>query len=125
MTDLFNGEFGDIGNYYKYQHDNRWSIDNPSRVHPRLASRDDAWYTNQYGNNTYFYGFTDYLRLKNIEIGYTLPQDILTGFISNVRFYANGLNVLTFTEYDMVDPEVAGRGYPLSKVWNLGLRVNF
>jgi hypothetical protein len=32
---------------------------------------------------------------------------------------------LTFTEYDMVDPEVAGRGYPLSKVWNLGLRVNF
>ena len=53
-----------------------------------------------------------------------IMKDNLKGFISNVRFYANGLNVLTFTEYDMVDPEVAGRGYPLSKVWNLGLRVN-
>ena len=127
LTTLFNGEFGDWGNYYKYQHDNRWSIDNPSRVHPRLASRGDTWYTDGgYGNNTYNYGSTDYLRLKNIELGYNLPQEFLgQGFISNFRLYASGLNILTFTEFGMTDPEVANRTYPLQKVWNLGLRVNF
>ena len=127
VASLFNGEFGDWGNYYKYQHDNRWSIDNPSRVHPRLASRGDTWYTDGgYGNNTYNYGSTDYLRLKNLELGYNLPDSILgQGFISNFRLYASGLNLLTFTEFDMTDPEVANRTYPLQKVWNLGLRVNF
>jgi hypothetical protein len=127
LTTLFNGEFGDWGNYYKYQHDNRWSIDSPSREHPRLASRGDTWYTDGgYGNNTYNYGSTDYLRLKNIELGYNLPQDALgQGFISNLRLYASGLNLLTFTEFDMTDPEVANRTYPLSKVWNLGVRINF
>jgi hypothetical protein len=97
-------------------------------VHPRLASRGDTWYTGGgYGNNTYNYGSTDYLRLKNIELGYNLPQSALgqQGFISNLRLFASGLNLLTFTEFDMTDPEVANRTYPLSKVWNLGIRVNF
>jgi TonB-linked SusC/RagA family outer membrane protein len=127
MATLFNGEFGDWGNFYKYQHDNRWSIDNPSRVHPRLASRGDTYYSGGgYGNNTYRYGATDYFRLKNIELGYTLPESLLSnGFISNLRLYASGLNLLTFTDFEMQDPEVAGRGYPLSKVLNVGLRVNF
>ena len=73
------------------------------------------------------YGSTDYLRLKNIELGYNLPQSALgqQGFISNLRLFASGLNLLTFTEFDMTDPEVANRTYPLSKDWNLGIRVNF
>ena len=46
-------ESGDIGNYLKYSHDNRWSINNPSSVHPRLASRNNTYYTNPgtFGNN--------------------------------------------------------------------------
>ena len=121
------GEFGDIGNYYKWQHDNRWSIDNPSRVHPRLASRSDTYYTNNYGNNTYYFAPTNYLRLKNIELGYNLPKELLgENYFSNVRIYANGLNILTFTKYDNIfDPEVAGRGYPLSRVFNFGVRASF
>jgi hypothetical protein len=64
--------------------------------------------------------------LKNLELGYNLPESILgQGFISNFRLYASGLNLLTWTEFDMTDPEVANRTYPLQKVWNLGLRVNF
>lgn len=124
---LFSGEFGDIGNYYKWQYDNRWSIDSPSREHPRLASRGDTYYTGGgYGNNTYRYFSTDYFRLKNIELGYTLPEKILKkGFISNLRFYASALNLFTISSFDIWDPEVAGRGYPLSKVLNVGLNATF
>lgn len=124
---LFSAEFGDIGNYYKWQYDNRWSIDNPSREHPRLASRGDTYYTGGgYGNNTYRYFSTDYFRLKNIEIGYTLPESIMKkGFITNLRLYASGLNLFTVSSFDIWDPEVAGRGYPLSKVLNIGLTATF
>ena len=122
---LFDGEFGDIGNYYKYQYDNRWSIDNPSREHPRLASRGDTYYTGSFGNNTYRYFSTDYLRLKNLEIGYNMPSHLTNGFISKLRLYANGLNLLTFSKFKIWDPEVAGRGYPMSKVFNVGLKATF
>ena len=123
----FDGEFGDIGNFYKWQYDNRWSIDNPSPDHPRLASRGDTYYTGGgFGNNSYNYFSTDYFRLKNIEIGYNVPSTALNnGFISNLRLYASGLNLLTISEFDIWDPEVAGRGYPMSKVLNVGLRATF
>ncbi|MEL6945765.1 MAG: SusC/RagA family TonB-linked outer membrane protein, partial [Bacteroidota bacterium] len=69
----FQTESGDIGNYTKYSHDNRWRIDAPSSEHPRLASRGDTYYTGgSYGNNTYFLFDKDYIRLKNLEIGYNL-----------------------------------------------------
>jgi len=124
---LFDGEFGDIGNFYKWQYDNRWSIDNPSSEHPRLASRGDTYYTGGgFGNNTYRYFSTDYFRLKNLEIGYTVPESAINkGFISNLRLYASGLNLLTISKFDVWDPEVAGRGYPMSKVLNVGLRATF
>ncbi|MDC1285595.1 TonB-dependent receptor [Flavobacteriaceae bacterium] len=124
---LFEGEFGDIGNFYKYQFDNRWSIDSPSREHPRLASRGDTYYTGgNFGNNTYRYFSTDYFRLKNLELGYNVPETLLTkGFVSGLRIYVSGLNLFTISEFDIWDPEIAGRGYPLSKVLNVGFKVNF
>ncbi len=67
-------ESGDIGNFLKYSNDNRWSIDNPSDEHPRLASRGDTYFTGgAYGNNTYFLFDKDYVRLKNLEVGYNIP----------------------------------------------------
>ncbi len=124
---LFSGEFGDIGNYYKWQYDNRWSIDNPSNVHPRLALRGDTYYSGgNFANNTYNYFSTDYFRLKNLELGYNVPEASLNNnFVSNLRLYVSGLNLLTFSAFDIWDPEVAGRGYPMSKVLNVGARVNF
>ncbi|MEM8898503.1 MAG: TonB-dependent receptor [Bacteroidota bacterium] len=126
----FQTESGDIGNFLKYNHDNRWSIENPSSEHPRLASRGDTYYTGgNFGNNTYFLFSKDYIRLKNMEIGYSLPTDLVSKInISNVRIYVNGLNLVTFADQDIFDPEVEngnGQYYPQSRVINTGLSVTF
>ncbi len=123
-------ESGDIGNFLKYSYDHRWSIDHPSSTDPRLASRGDTYFTGgSYGNNTYFLFSKNYIRLKNIEIGYNLPAKLLTKYkISNLRVFANGLNVLTFQKSKIFDPEAtaaSGVYYPQSRVLNLGFNVTF
>lgn len=75
-----------------------------------------------------------YLRLKSLEIGYTIPRDIIqkTG-LSNVRIFFNGFNLLTFCrkELKQADPEReerdwnANAAYPLMKTYNIGFNVNF
>jgi hypothetical protein len=126
----FYTESGDIGNFLKYSYDNRWSIDNPSRTHPRLASRGDTYYTGgNFGNNDYFLFSKDYLRLKNLEIGYNLPEDVLRKtFMSKMLIYVKGFNLLTFEDQDIFDPETqngAGTFYPQSRVINIGLSTTF
>lgn len=126
-------ESGDIGNYLKYSYDNRWSIDNPSSEHPRLASRGDTYFTGgNFGNNTYYLLSKDYIRLKNIELGYNFPSQLGQRIgLSNLRVYVNGLNLLTISEMsknDIFDPEStnsAGTYYPQARVINTGLRVTF
>ncbi|GAB4417586.1 MAG: TonB-dependent receptor [Bacteroidia bacterium] len=123
-------ESGDIGNFLKYSHDNRWSIENPSSEHPRLASRGDTYFTGgNFGNNTYFLFSKDYIRLKNIELGYNIPQAALDKVrLGGLRVYVNALNLATIAANNIFDPEaVAGSGvyYPQARVINLGASVTF
>ncbi|MEM6698073.1 MAG: SusC/RagA family TonB-linked outer membrane protein, partial [Bacteroidota bacterium] len=126
----FETESGDIGNYTKYSHDNRWRIDNPSSEHPRLASRGDTYYTGgSYGNNTYFLFDKDYIRLKNLEIGYNLNGGALErAKIQNLRVFANAFNLFTISKFDFFDPEnnvSSGVYYPQNRVLNVGFGVTF
>lgn len=126
----FGTESGDIGNYLKYSYDNRWSIENPSSVHPRLASRGDTYYTGgNFGSNTYFLFNKNYIRLKNVELGYNVPKDVLTkAGLSNLRIYVNGLNLVTWDKYKIFDPETtsgSGQYYPQARVINTGVRLTF
>lgn len=73
-----------------------------------------------------------YIRLKNLQIGYTLPVNLTQKFaVSKLRVYVSGENLLTITDMaDMFDPETidggwGGSTYPLSKVLSFGLSVNF
>lgn len=123
-------ESGDIGNFLKYDHDHRWSIDNPNSTSPRLASRGDTYYTGgPYGNNTYWLHSKDYLRLKNIQLAYDLPLPLIDRIgLSGARVYVNGLNVITWDKQDIFDPEATasnGVYYPQSKVINVGFNVTF
>ncbi len=124
-------ESGDIGNYLKYDYDRRWTIDNPSSEYPRLTNRNNAYYTNtgQAGINNYFLKNNDYLRLKNIELGYNLPETIGSKLgLSSFRVYVNGLNLLTFSKIKVWDPEstsTSGQYYPQTKILNAGIRVAF
>ena len=120
-------ESGDIGNYLKWSHDNRWSIDNPSSEHPRLASRSDRYYTSGTFRNNYYMFSKDYVRLKNIELGYNIPMGNQQ-VVRRVRVYINALNLVTFDKNKIYDPEsndAAGNYYPQSRVINTGLSVTF
>ncbi|HEY0652770.1 MAG TPA: TonB-dependent receptor [Chryseosolibacter sp.] len=126
----FGTESGDIGNYLKYSFDNRWSVDNPSGTHPRLATRGDTYYTGgNFGNNTYNLFNTNYLRLKNVEIGYNVPSGVTDRIsISGLRLYVNALNLITWDKFEIWDPEsVSGSGqyYPQARVINTGIRLTF
>ena len=123
-------ESGDIGNFLKYSYDNRWSIDNPSDQNPRLASRGDTYFTGgNFGNNTYFLFSKDYIRLKNLELGYTLPDALVAkARLGSLRFYVNGLNLITLTKQKVYDPEgnnSSGTNYPQARVVNTGLSLTF
>jgi TonB-dependent starch-binding outer membrane protein SusC len=126
----FRTESGDIGNYTKYSYDNRWSIDNPSGEHPRLAIRNDTYYTGgEFSTNTYNLFNKNYLRLKNIELGYNFPVKIIQKLsLSNLRLYVNGLNLVTWDKYKIFDPEAETESlqyYPQSRIINTGLRLTF
>ncbi len=123
-------ESGDIGNFLNYSYNNRWSIDNPSSTDPRLASRGDTYFTGgNFGNNTYYLFSKNYIRLKNIEIGYNLPKNLINKFkLGNLRIYANGLNLFTIDKLEVFDPESTNQGgtfYPQARVINTGVSVSF
>lgn len=122
---------GEIGNYSKYVYDNHWSVDNPSSVHPRVHARAKYYWDSGTGaSNTYWMMNTNYIRLKNLEVGYNVPRQIMenTKFFSRGRVYLNGVNLLTFTNAHDLDPESTSTNavyYPLSKVINLGFSLTF
>lgn len=123
-------ESGDIGNYLKYSYDHRWSIDNPSSTDPRLASRGDTYFTGgNYGDNTYYLFSKNYIRLKNLELGYNLPQNLMDkAKLGGLRVYVNGLNLVTFTKQKVYDPEATAQSgvyYPQARVINTGLSLTF
>ena len=82
--------------------------------------------------STYFLQDASYVRLKNMTLGYTLPKEITKKFfVENLRVFASGENLLTFTNYTKLgDPELVdagnlGKTYPLSRTFSLGLSVTF
>jgi TonB-linked SusC/RagA family outer membrane protein len=120
------GESGNIGNFLLDIYQNRWTVENPSSVHPRLANRNDQYFS---GNNTYWLRSNDYIRLKNFEIGYNVPGQALSKIgLKNCRVYANGLNMFTWDALGVYDPETVnatGQYYPQSKLINVGLTATF
>ena len=87
-------------------------------------------YTGRYplGNSEFNRVSTAYLRLKSIELGYTLPK-IKALPALNMRVFANAYNLFTITKVKFVDPEhpedELGRLYPLNKTYTLGLSITF
>lgn len=105
------------------QHLNRWTPENPGASFPRL------WINNQNNsqNSTYWLRNTSYLRLKNLELAYSMPRQMLQPVgLSQIRFYVSALNLLTFSSYKYTDPEAsASVAYPLMRYYNAGVNVKF
>ncbi|MCT1532826.1 SusC/RagA family TonB-linked outer membrane protein [Sphingobacterium daejeonense] len=119
-------ESGAIGNFLLDFYENRWTLDNPSSEYPRITDRSDQYYSN---NNTYWLRSSNYLRLKNVELGYNFSTTWLekTG-ISSARIFLSGQNLLTWSKNKVLDPESSnalGHYYPQARIINSGIMVSF
>ena len=83
----------------------------------------------QPGSSTIFLYDATFVRLKTVELGYTLPKSFTEKIkLSSCRFYVSGFNLLTWAkEIKWCDPEISGSSlyYPQQRVINLGVRVQF
>ncbi|MDR1667266.1 MAG: TonB-dependent receptor [Bacteroidales bacterium] len=98
---------------------------NPYAFWPRLSTYE---ITNNNQRSTWFMQDATFLRLKSAEIGYSVPQRLIQKlFMSNLRIYVSGTNLLCWSPFKLWDPEMAGNGlgYPLQRVINIGLNVGF
>lgn len=114
---------------------NRWiskeisgdpATENPNAKYPRLSYGGNG---NNYRGSTYWLRDGAYLRLKNVELGYTLPSRLLSAIHMNkARVYLMGYNLAVWDSLKIWDPELgsgSGMNYPISKTITLGLTMNF
>ncbi|WP_316841685.1 TonB-dependent receptor [Pedobacter gandavensis] len=124
-------ESGDIGNFLEWSYKNRWTIDNPSSENPRLSNRGKTYYTdmNNAARNDYWIRSNNYVRLKNVELGYSLSDKISKKLgLTALRFYVSGLNLFTVDKIKIWDPESTNSSsqyYPQARVINTGVKVTF
>ncbi|HRH60506.1 MAG TPA: SusC/RagA family TonB-linked outer membrane protein, partial [Chitinophagaceae bacterium] len=101
---------------------NRWTPSNKSSTMPRAVYNDPAQtgrISDRYVENA------GYMRLKNLQIGYTVPRDLLSklGFIQSIRIYGAAVNLFTITDYTGLDPE--NDYIPPTRQFLLGVTANF
>ncbi|GAA3977545.1 TonB-dependent receptor [Mucilaginibacter dorajii] len=115
--------FANVGSWWL----NRWTPQNPSNTYPRLTL--DGVRNNIH--SSFYVENASYLRIKNIELGYTLsPAAIKKIGLSSFRIYANVQNAFTFTKFKGFDPEqttdqTRAEAYPQVRVMTAGINVNF
>ncbi|WP_106832154.1 SusC/RagA family TonB-linked outer membrane protein [Parabacteroides pacaensis] len=98
---------------------------NPYALWPRLSN---VVVENNDQQSTWFMQDATFLRLKSVEVGYTIPQAMTRKFkVQNLRFYVSGTNLACWSKFKLWDPEMAGNGlgYPVQRVINVGLNVGF
>ncbi|MEN7547277.1 TonB-dependent receptor [Rapidithrix thailandica] len=117
------------GNSPEFLLENSWREDNPNGEFPRLSLVPVS--SNNAFSSTFWYRNGDYLRLKTLQIGYTLPNDWVRKVgMENLRIYLEGQNLLTFSglsKYN-IDPEhpgVSNGYYPQQRIFSMGVKLTF
>ncbi|WP_221269104.1 SusC/RagA family TonB-linked outer membrane protein [Mucilaginibacter sp. X5P1] len=120
-------ESGTIGNYYSSWANNAWSPTNPNGTYPRVSDRASDAVSGGSFPSTFWLNDASFLRLKNTQLGYTLPQSVISRLhIASLRVFVGGFNLLTFTKVKDYDPEGtsgSGQFYPEQKIINVGVNV--
>ncbi|GAB3360318.1 TonB-dependent receptor [Arachidicoccus ginsenosidivorans] len=104
---------------------NAWSPANPNSTIPAITAIDN---NNESRFSTYFLEKGSYTKLRNLQIGYTLPADLLKRMkISHVRVYIGGDNLWVLTKsktFTGVDPETPDFGYPNPRIYTAGVNIS-
>ena len=105
---------------------NYWTTDNLDAKYPRLTIGTNS---NNSQKSTFWMVNGRYIRLKNIELGYSLPRNVTSRLkIDGLRVYVSGVNLLTFSDFKLWDPDLQSTGpggYPNNKVVNVGASLTF
>ena len=126
---------GEWGNVLKdLVNEDRWisadisgdpATENPNASYPRLSFGGNG---NNFRESTYWLRDGSYIRLKTVDIGYSLPKKLVNRIrMNNVRIFMVGTNLLTWAPFKLWDPEMAnsrGEDYPMTKSITLGMSVN-
>lgn len=113
----------------KSMHLDSWTVDNPDASYPALHLGDHP--NNKNAESSLFLYDASYIRLKNVELGYSFPQRWLKKVsLQQVRLYVQGMNLLTFDKLSdlNMDPETGdgnGSWYPIQRVFNFGVNIVF
>ncbi|GGF14059.1 SusC/RagA family TonB-linked outer membrane protein [Hymenobacter cavernae] len=103
------------------QHLDRWTPSNPNATYPRVGLGNNL---NNFATSSFWLHNNNYMRLKNVELGYTFPLNLSQrARVQGVRLFFNATNLLTFSQYDRIDPEVYNAAYPIQRLLNLGLNI--
>lgn len=108
--------------------DNHWSVDNPisETFWPRLSTQNNA---NNIQRSSWWLRNGRIFRLKTLEVGYTFPEKWLrkTGFIESARVYFSSSNLFKIDDFEEWDIEMGanGLGYPLQRVFSVGVHMTF
>ncbi|HOU01993.1 MAG TPA: TonB-dependent receptor [Bacteroidales bacterium] len=108
---------------YEY-YNNRWTRDNQNSKYPIAWAAPSS---NMQQGSSFWQRHMAYLRLKNVQFGYTLPKTVMNKLkMQSIRVYVAGQNVLTFQNLKFLDPETTNQvGYPAMKIFNIGANVTF
>ncbi|HLN56272.1 MAG TPA: TonB-dependent receptor [Bacteroidales bacterium] len=118
------------GNYFEAFQNNgkiseialgRWTPETAAdATYPRLSARNNL---NNFQNSSFWLRDGSFIKLRNAEIGYTVPSRITEKIkVSNARVYVNGTNLWSWDYLDFADPETI-TGYPAVRTFSLGLRL--
>ncbi|MHA4739716.1 SusC/RagA family TonB-linked outer membrane protein [Dyadobacter sp. MSC1_007] len=122
-------ESGQVGNFYSSWADNRWSPSNTDGSYPRVDTRASSSINGGLYANNFWLNNASFVRLKNVELGYTVPKATLSKLkISSLRVYASAFNLFTITGVKDFDPEGnsnSGQFYPQQRILNLGVNIKF
>jgi hypothetical protein len=115
-----------LGGTVQEQHKDHWTPKTPDATFPRLAFSE----SNNEKNSSFWLKDASYLRIKNLQIAYTIPSRITAAAgIRELRFYANAQNFFTrdnfWNGYDVESPVGVGNTYPQVKMFSFGLNANF
>lgn len=119
--------FVNNGQLLKAYSDSHWSEDNRDiyALYPRYSAYENH---NNTQVSTWWMRDGSFVRLKQMEFGYTLPQKLTNKMhIDNLRVYFQGNNLLCWSKFKLWDPELAGEGfnYPIQRTFNIGVNVTF
>lgn len=121
-TGAYQFPFNDNGRGQAYEYNlNRYTATNTSGTLPRVTIQNEV---NNYLASSLYVQDASYVRLKNLEIGYTFNSNILpSSVIKGLRIFVNGQNLATFSKYKDSDPEDYTGLYPLQRIINGGLTL--